>query len=350
MNQQNNQQCGLVTEIRAEVRFPFICTSEPLKELWIERQDETILPTCMVPLSEPLVDDSNWRDLSACQVRQVIERSEEQGGGTVVATVEGSGDSLGVLAVGRSTIELYCSWLSFLSSWPFRVLSWGQAVERDQTTGKGTDIPFPFAAYPCDGLPPHGEGWKDNLEVYGKRDLTPWLNYPMVHGLDTSLYWLKRGSVALRPEDKLIFYTTAVESISEALEQEDPQQVKCPECGHQFPPGLKVSKTGVLKLLKHLGYSRTKIWEPIWRARSKFIHGGILDNQRQFSERLRLLADSAKALATLAISYYLFRERKDIKFLNRNEILKREYECEHPARGPLAFLRRTLDKLASSAP
>ncbi len=339
-----DKQVGTIT-VPAVVRFPLIVTREPVRELVVRLDDANIRPVAEEPLSEPLFRMTPAPQSSPSQIEEETRRVEEQRELRVVAQSDGD-DLESEMWSGRHVVELYCAWLSYLSLSPFRILMWDQGEKR--TPGRAEyGILGPVAADPVE-QPDVGDtavSKSTTIQPHRFLDLTEWLTCPVVRSLDSSLYWLRKGMVTHRFEDKLVFFFTAIEAISEAIQPQEPREEECPQCGQRFQTGPAASKSGILFLLRdHLGYSRSKTYEPLLKERSGYVHGAVTNADKSM-DSLRVLADGAFSVAVAGISFFLA-TATDIHFPSRQAILTGRYDYQHPVKGRLGGLKGRLDRLA----
>jgi len=159
------------------------------------------------------------------------------------------------------------------------------------------------------------------------------------------LRWYRKGLVTIYLEEKLIYWVTAMEGTSELIESQGDRVVDCPKCKNKFSIGPSASKNGLLKFIKeNLGLSRSKIYDPIWKARSKYVHG-VNSEVNIFDPGTRILVDATKALVEASISFYLF-NNTNIHFNKSGEFTGFNYQ--HPIFGYVKEWKEKLELLANS--
>lgn len=242
---------------------------------------------------------------------------------------------------GTKEIETLCSWLSFLCLKPFQITSWDAALG-----GSGSKIV-------SSKMPNVPDDYNALIRVSSytppmNYNLSAWLLDAVPSKLSPIIRWFRKGMLAMHLEEKMIFWVTAMEGVSEALEIQKHNAVTCPECGHSFIPAPATSKTGLLDFVRNvLGYSRNKIYEPIWQLRSKYVHAAFDAQERYSKDELEMFENATRSLAIASISYLIL-TRLSVPFYNKEQILNDGYKNSHPALGQLPWIQDHLDRLAVS--
>ncbi|MER2170415.1 MAG: hypothetical protein ABS938_07240 [Psychrobacillus psychrodurans] len=276
--------------------------------------------------------------------QEIAKENENARYVNVSKTVVGENAHLN-LPIAISEIENLVSWLSFITLVDCRIIRWGSIDEISESGSIKVGYKFNI---PSDNLPEPLIDERDGIMQSYKIDskiipnFEKFLEVDLTDQVKAILRWYKKGNQSLFPEEKLIFWVTALEGISGALHVDGNREEKC-ICGHTVEIRDSANKIALLKFIKELdsNYSRTKIYEPIWSARSKYVHAA---NPKfdYFSEEMNSVLNATKSLLIGFFSYYLFIEKcvpfidYDTKFFN------------HPLIGDISSLKVDIDNFIST--
>ncbi|GAA0735509.1 tetratricopeptide repeat protein [Clostridium oceanicum] len=323
-------------KVSAIVNFPDNVVGKSIEELEIEETDtEVKIQTKDLSEKEVIIGATN--KIPPKELTKLFNKAKEQRHVKVTAVVDVN-DNRKEWLVANQCIENLCSWLTFLTLRPFEIISWDVATNINDNTINITKCPnIPFDKNSTMKITSYNPA--RNL------DLTKFLRIKLPEELYHILRWLRKGLLTNHIEEKLIFWATAMEGVSEELWNQENNTATCPKCKTKFAISPSASKTGLINFIKQqLGYSRSKIYDPIWKVRSKFVHAAIKDID-YFSEELKIIQDGAWALLISVTSYYIL-TRTDLPFKEKETALK-NFNYHHPVLGQLTDLKNSLDKLAS---
>lgn len=323
-------------KVSAIVRFPDNIIGKSIEELQIE-ETQTEVRIWTKDLSEKEVIIGLATNISPQDLINLYNKVEEQRHVKVHVIVDINDERKEWMAAYQC-IENFCSWLTFLTLKPFEIIFWDVATNISSDTINVTKAP----KTPVDKSPTMKiTSYDPARNLY----LEPFIISKLPNELSHILRWLRKGLITNHIEERLIFWATAMEGASEALCAQGVNEAKCPECGKVFSLGPSASKTGLLNFIREeLGYSRSKIYDPIWKARSKFVHAAIKDIDC-FSEELNIIQDAAWALLISVTSYYIL-TKTAVPFAEKERALEK-FNYNHPVFGEIQGFKDSLDKLVS---
>jgi hypothetical protein len=250
------------------------------------------------------------------------------------------------LQLAISEIENLVSWLSFITLEDFRIISWGPIQDVTDNTTIKTGYKFNL---PHDNLPEPLVDERDpivqiyKIESKVMPNLDKYININLSDQVKSILRWYRKGYLSRFPEEKLIFWVTALEGVSGAIQVDGKREENCKNCGGVVEIRDSANKTALLQFIRDLdsNYSRNKIYEPIWNARSKYVHAA---NPKfdYFSEEMGLVLKATESLLIAFLSYYLLVSKavpfkvNEIKYFN------------HPFIGDISSFKTNIDNFISS--
>lgn len=276
--------------------------------------------------------------------QEIAKENENARYVNVAKVVEGENAHIN-LQMAISEIECLVSWLSFITLEDFRIIRWGSI---DDVSDSGSIKVGYIFNIPSDNFPVPLVDERDGIMQSYKIDskiipnVEKFLEVDLTDQVKTILRWYKKGNQSPFPEEKLIFWVTALEGVSGAIHVDGKREEKC-ICGHTVEIRDSANKTALLKFIKELdpNYSRNKIYEPIWSARSRYIHA-VNPKFDYFSEEMISVLNATKALIIAFISYYLF-TTKSVPFMdNGNKFFN------HPLIGDISSLKVNIDNFIST--
>lgn len=237
-------------------------------------------------------------------------------------------------------LETFCSWITFLTLTPVEIIQW-----LDESSAQDTIVRIGKAFFV------QGDKKTKDSAVFTSQFIPPrnfilndWILSTIPENIIYPLKCYRKALITNRIEEKIINLVSAMEGISNQMDLEKFKVENCPHCGKGIQRSTIVSKDGILEFLKNeLFFSRSKIYDPIWKIRSKFIHSDIQNLQCSY-EQLVIVEQAAEALFVSLMSYYLLKYT-DIPFIDKEQILKSKYEFFHPFFGQIIKFKDNLDAL-----
>lgn len=323
--------------VRSKVFFPHNIFGSSVSSMSIEVTDDQWIIKPIKFISPVLVPNAVEHNIPPWELSKLITLANEQRFVVVTIIVDAQDDKQAWL-ISEITLDTFCSWLSFLTLTPYKIIEWLDAgtIDRNKLT---IGISKSFTT-PKDDSPIQSCCYNPPMDY----DLSVWFTHKLPDGFIYSLRNFRKGLISERLEDKIMFWATAMEGISEILACQGVQVVLCENCGIELPRNPIASKDGLLNFVKDiLGYSRTKIYEPIWHVRSKFIHSDI-KGIKYSSEQLLVIKEAAEALLVIVASYYILTQT-NLPFRDKSFILSDKYNYHHPFLGQLPQFKDHLEKL-----
>lgn len=281
---------------------------------------------------------------SPYEFQELAKENEKARYINVLKVVDGSNLDIN-MQIAISEIENLVSWLSYVSLEDCRVTKWGSIQE--VSSKDKIKIGYKFNI-PSDNLPQPLVNKRDEImQSYsiGNKivpNIEKYLNVKLTEQVKSILRWYKKGNQSQFPEEKLIFWVTALEGVSGAFHVDGKREEKC-KCGEIVEIRDSANKTALLQFIKELDstYSRSKIYEPIWSARSRYVHAA---NPKfdYFSNEMKSVLITTKSLLIAFISYYLYKE-KIVEFKEEDTSL-----FNHPLIGDISSLKANIDEFIST--
>ncbi len=246
----------------------------------------------------------------------------------------------------QDILDTFCSWVSFLTLSPVEILEWLEDSTFDGNTltvGKALFI-FPDRNY-------NRENTESTISVTGisqpkNLQLKDWILWPLPENIIYPLKGFRKAMITRALDEKILNYVTSIEGVSSLMDLEKYQVEKCPHCQREINRATIVSKDGTMRFLEELGFSKTKIYNPINGVRSKFVHADIEKITCSFEE-LAIVIRAAEALFISFMSYYLLMNT-NVPFVKRDELLQNKYDYFHPVFGRIEWLKKNLTALNNS--
>jgi hypothetical protein len=245
-----------------------------------------------------------------------------------------------------SEIENFISWMSLITLEEYRIIKWGE-IHSEPILRKGKIILSVGKKFnlPIDTHPLNESG--DYIFVAGvsspKRvnNLEKWLQIRTPKEIHSSLRWYRKGLISYFPEEKIIFWVTALEIISGMISEDTEIVDKCNICGNETMRRPSVNKKALFEFITQLGFTKKKTFDVIQKFRSKYAHGGN-ENFNYFNEDINLVINATKSLLILFFTQY-FISKKVIK-----PELQESWLINHPIYGDVSLLIENIRKLAES--
>ncbi|SHH12858.1 hypothetical protein [Desulfosporosinus lacus] len=317
--------------VRSIVHFPHDVFGGPIQSLTINLCDDvwTFQPT---KLNNPII----IRGLITPNEVGLIEEANKQRF-VEIKVITDAEDMIQSWLIAQNIVETFCSWLTFLSLSPYRIIKWldsSASEENKLVVGMSYRAPKDVES------PIQSHSYSPALNY----DFGIWLKDNIPLNLVYPLRCYRKGKISDREEEKIILWVTALEGISELLHCQGAQKIICENCGAEIFESPIASKDGILNFIREiLGYSRKKIYEPIWHVRSKFIHSDLIKGLKYNTEQISVIMEATEALLVSTISYYVLTQT-NIPFKNKDLILN-NYHFEHPFFGQYIQQREKLEKL-----
>jgi Apea-like HEPN len=205
-------------------------------------------------------------------------------------------------------IESLMSWLSFITLRDFRILYWSE-VQTIYTARE--DKPYTSTIGRKFNLPIDSQIINESGDVLQVASIEPPIrldNYENLLSLEipveihTALRWYRKGLLSYFPEEKLIFWVTAIELISGYLSEDSEFINECPKCKHITHVRPSVNKSALFGFISRLGFNKNKTFKIIQKYRNKYAHGGV-ENFKYGSEDITIVTNATHALVVLFMSY-----------------------------------------------
>ncbi|OAA91282.1 hypothetical protein [Clostridium ljungdahlii] len=323
--------------VNSLVYFPHDIFGGPINRLTIELIDNRwkithgeLVQTIGVPSAVQL-------NIQPQKLIKMMSKAESQRNVEVSIIVD-TNDFRKAWTIASDVLETFCSWLTFLTLNAYKILNW---VDCSTSDGHSIKISKSYVTP------------KDNSSIQthtynpaGHYDLSAWLTNKLPDEIIYPINCLRKGMIVEHLKEKVIAWATAMEGVSEILACQGAQIRKCPRCGEDLYSQPIASKDGLLNFLRNeLGYSRRKIYDPIWKVRSKFIHADIKNIEYTY-EQLTIIQNAAYALLVSVISYYILKQT-DLPFKDKEQISGESYKYNHPFLGEVLSLKSNLEALAN---
>ncbi|WP_075618316.1 HEPN domain-containing protein [Paenisporosarcina indica] len=246
-----------------------------------------------------------------------------------------------------SDIEDFVSWCSYLMLQECRILHWGD-VHSEPITRNGRIVLSVGRQFniPTDTSPINEAGeFSESHKIESSttiNHLGKWMKIKIPNEYKSILRWYRKGTLSYFPEEKIIFWITALELISKLTSEETEIKNTCEKCGHINVTRPSVNKKALFDYISELGFSKNKTFNVIQKYRNKYAHGGK-ESFQYFSEEIRLVTAAAFSLLVLFLSKSLNEQEK---FPFQDKSIPQLFN--HPLIGDVSFLIEAIKELENS--
>ncbi|MGG1486940.1 hypothetical protein ABEI56_23240 [Peribacillus castrilensis] len=325
-----------VYEITAHCFFPkfYLNEYEVIKRISINYSSKVCIEK--KPYQPTIVPN---RLLTPNEFKQVNEENEESQRIDIVKTFLANDYEKEQIGIMNSVeeIENVVSWISFLTSADNRIIKWGEIHTKpeESKTGSvkikvGKKFNLPIDTSPIDESGHTLQVMKIEPQIVNE-NLEKYITKKPYKEINSALRWYRKGLLSFFPEEKLIFWVTALEIVSGLISEKAEIEDTCENCGNITIRRPSVNKKAIIDCIENLELSKRKTLDVIQKYRSKYAHGGN-ENFQYFDEKIVLVLNATHSLLILLFCEYF----------NKKEIIRYDNDLNHPIHGDLTKFKNDI--------